>query len=155
MKRHHAGSNPRTYQLVMGWILIASVFILALVSICISRCRSPVSILQLAFWKMYLEKEQQLYEIKAKEHATKLAERNIKCFFDSTELEPFHTPSAKAWHGISSLFAFNPEDHYYSMIHKYVSTKTSSGSIRSAEGDTFPCCLEFVAGAGGTEAQMI
>ncbi|KAJ7341862.1 hypothetical protein JRQ81_007485 [Phrynocephalus forsythii] len=141
--------NLRAQSQVIGWILIASVFTLVLVGTCISRCRSPVSMLQLAFWKIYMEKESQLFEAKAEEHAAKLAERNLKCFFDSTELEPFQTPSPKAWNGISSLFAFNPEQHYYSMIHKYVTCKSKSGSIKSTEGDAFHLSLGFVDGAGG------
>nr|XP_020666483.1 protein FAM26F [Pogona vitticeps] len=141
-------TSLRAQSQVIGWILIAIVFTLVLAGTCISRCRSPVSILQLAFWKIYMEKESQLFEVKAKEHAVKLAERNLKCFFDSTELEPFETPSSKAWHGVSSLFAFNPEQHYYSMIHKYVTCKSKSGSIRSTEGDTFPMSLGFVDAAG-------
>ncbi|XP_060609188.1 calcium homeostasis modulator protein 6 [Anolis sagrei] len=148
-------TSLRAQSQVIGWILIASVFTLALAATCISRCRSPVSILQLTFWKMYLEKEQQLFEVKAKEHASQLAERNLRCFFDSTQLEQIHTPSAKAWHGISSMFAFNPEEHYYSMIHKYISSKTSSGSIKSAEGDTFPTCLGFVDGVGVADSQVL
>ncbi|KAL7987827.1 hypothetical protein Chor_006746, partial [Crotalus horridus] len=111
---------------VFGWILIAGVFTVALLATCIARCRSPVSFLQLAFWKVYLQKEQQLFDTMAKEHASKLAERNLKSFFDSTELEPLQTPSVKAWDKISSLFAFNPKDCYYSMIHKYVSQKSQS-----------------------------
>ncbi|XP_053140192.1 calcium homeostasis modulator protein 6-like isoform X2 [Hemicordylus capensis] len=135
---------------VMGWILISFVIILALLSTCISRCRSPVSVLHLAFWKMYLEKERKLFEDKAQEHATKLAERNLNCFFHDTEPESFQTPSIKAWEGISSLFAFNPEKQYYSMIHKYVSSKSKSGSIKSNEGDTFHVCLGFVDGNAET-----
>ncbi|XP_032072184.1 calcium homeostasis modulator protein 6 [Thamnophis elegans] len=134
----------RAQSQVFGWVLIASIFTVALLASCIARCRSPVSILQLAFWKVYLQKEQQLFETMAKEHASKLAERNLKSFFDSTELQPFQTPSAKAWDNISSLFAFNPKDNYYSMIHKYVSQKSPNGSIKSAEGDIYPACLQFV-----------
>ncbi|XP_062981810.1 calcium homeostasis modulator protein 6-like [Elgaria multicarinata webbii] len=145
----------RAQSQVAGWLLIASVFTLAVFATCISRCRSPVSILQLAFWKMYTEKEQQLFELKAKEHAAQLAERNINCFFGCAELAPFDTPSLKDWHGVSSLFAFNPEEHYYSMIHKYVAFKTRGGSIRSAEGDQFPTCLTFVDGAGAGETQVL
>ncbi|XP_015264549.1 PREDICTED: protein FAM26F-like [Gekko japonicus] len=145
----------RAQSQVMGWILISSVTILALISTCISRCRSPVSILHLAFWKIYMAKEQELFEIKAKEHAAKLAERNLKCFFDSTELEPFQTPSTRSWQTISSLFAFNPEEHYYSMIHKYVSSKNKNGSIISAEGDMFPSCLGFVDAAVGTDTEVL
>lgn len=147
--------NLKAQSQVMGWILISCVMILTLLCTCITRCRSPVSVLHLRFWKMYLDKEQQLFEVKAKEHAAKLAERNLNCFFDSTELQPFQTPSTKAWQGISSLFAFNPEEHYYSMIHKYVSRKHNGGSIKSEEGDMFPACLGFVDSAGGDEPRVL
>ncbi|XP_007429123.1 calcium homeostasis modulator protein 6 [Python bivittatus] len=147
-------TSLRAQSQVFGWILIASVFTVALLSTCIARCRSPVSVLQLAFWKIYLEKERQLFENKAKEHASKLADRNLKSFFESTELEPFQTPSTKAWDNISSLFAFNPKGNYYSMIHKYVSQKSHSESIKSAEGDIYPACLQFVDGANA-EVQIL
>uniref|UniRef100_A0A8D0C1F5 Calcium homeostasis modulator family member 6 n=1 Tax=Salvator merianae TaxID=96440 RepID=A0A8D0C1F5_SALMN len=140
---------------VIGWLLIATIFLIALVLTCIFRCRSPVSMLQLAFWKIYLEKERQIFEEKAKEHATKLAERNLKSFFNSTELEPFKTPSPKAWRGISSLFTFDPEEHYYSMIHKYVSCRSKSDSIKSEEADVIPACLNFVDAGGIAAEQMI
>ncbi|XP_015677053.1 calcium homeostasis modulator protein 6 [Protobothrops mucrosquamatus] len=144
----------RAQSQVFGWILIAGVFTVALLATCIARCRSPVSFLQLAFWKVYLQKEQQLFDTMAKEHALKLAERNLKSFFDSTELEPLQTPSVKAWDNISSLFAFNPKDSYYSMIHKYVSQKSQSGSIKSAAGDIYPSCLQFV-DCANVEAQIL
>ncbi|XP_070595623.1 calcium homeostasis modulator protein 6 [Erythrolamprus reginae] len=144
----------RAQSQVFGWILIAGIFTVALLATCIARCRSPVSVLQLAFWKVYVRKEKELFETMAKEHAFKLAERNLKSFFDSTELEPFQTPSAKAWDNISSLFAFNPKDNCYSMIHKYVSQESKHGSIKSAEGDIFPGCLQFVDGANA-ELQIL
>ncbi|XP_044305057.1 calcium homeostasis modulator protein 6 isoform X2 [Varanus komodoensis] len=141
--------SPDSSQKVIGWILIASVFTLVLITTCISHCRSPISILQLAFWKIYTEQEQRLFEAKAKEHAAQLAEKNINYFFGCAEWESLSTPSPKAWHNISSLFAFNPEEHYYSMIHKYASYKAKNGSIQSTEGDTFPVCLTFVDSATG------
>ncbi|XP_074844913.1 calcium homeostasis modulator protein 6-like isoform X2 [Carettochelys insculpta] len=128
---------------VLGWILIASIMTLVLLATCISRCRSPVSFLQLKFWKIYLEKEQELFESKAKEHATNLAERNLKCFFESIEPQPFQTPSNKDWQQISSLYAFNTKGHYYSMLHKYVSANRGT-SIKSTEGDMFSHTLGFV-----------
>ncbi|XP_019393767.1 PREDICTED: protein FAM26F [Crocodylus porosus] len=128
---------------VLGWILIAGFVTFVLISTCIKRCRSPVSFLQLKFWKIYLKKEQEFFDNKAKEHAAKMAERNVSCYFDSIELEPFYTPSNKAWWQISSLYAFNTKEQYYSMIHKYVSSEKDK-SISSAEGDMFPQVLGFV-----------
>ncbi|XP_053880250.1 calcium homeostasis modulator protein 6-like [Malaclemys terrapin pileata] len=140
----------QTQSQVLGWILIASIMALVLAVTCINRCRSPVSFLQLRFWKIYLEKEREVFERKAKEHATKLAERNLKCFFESTEPEPFQTPSNKDWQQISSLYAFNTKGQYYSMIHKYVSANRGT-SIKSTEEDMFSPALGFVDGTDCNE----
>ncbi|KAG6935741.1 family with sequence similarity 26 member F, partial [Chelydra serpentina] len=139
---------------VLGWILIASIMVLVLADTCLNRCRSPVSFLQLRFWKIYLEKEREVFERKAKEHATKLAERNLKCFFESTEPEPFLTPSNKDWQQISSLYAFSTKGQYYSMIHKYISAKRGT-SIRSTEEDVFSPALLFVDGTDFNEMGTI
>ncbi|XP_075780133.1 calcium homeostasis modulator protein 6-like [Pelodiscus sinensis] len=136
----------RAQSQVLGWILIACIMALVLVVTCFSHCYSPVSFLQLKFWKIYMAKEQELFESKAKEHATKLAERNLKCFFEFTEPEQFETPSNKDWQQISSLYAFNTKGQYYSLIHKYVCSKRDA-SIKSTEGDMFSPALGFVDGA--------
>ncbi|XP_009680012.2 calcium homeostasis modulator protein 6 [Struthio camelus] len=83
----------RSQSQLIGWILIAFIVTLALISTCLSRCYSPVSFLQLKFWKIYLRKEQEFFETKAKEHATKLAERDVNCFFEAIDPTPFQTPS--------------------------------------------------------------
>ncbi|XP_053880163.1 calcium homeostasis modulator protein 6-like [Malaclemys terrapin pileata] len=149
-KEAQTSVSLRAQSQVLGWILIASIMALVLAVTCINRCRSPVSFLQLRFWKIYLEKEREVFERKAKEHATKLAERNLKCFFESTEPEPFQTPSNKDWQQISSLYAFNTKGQYYSMIHKYISANRGT-SIRSTEGDVFSPALGFVDGTDCNE----
>ncbi|CAM2111860.1 calcium homeostasis modulator protein 6 [Caretta caretta] len=142
--------NFRAQSQVLGWILIASIMILVLAVTCINHCHSPVSFLQLRFWKIYLEKEREVFEKKAKEHATKLAERNLKCFFESTKPEPFQTPSNKDWQQISSLYAFSTKGQYYSMIHKYISGNRGT-SIRSTKEDVFSPALGFVDGTDFNE----
>ncbi|NXI14183.1 CAHM6 protein, partial [Irena cyanogastra] len=119
---------------LIGWLLIASIMTVALISTCVSRCCSPVSYLQLKFWKIYSKKEHELFEIKAKEHATKLAERNTNCFFEATDPAPFHTPSNEDWQKISILYTFNAQEQYYSMIHKYVSTNRGNSAKFKEEG---------------------
>ncbi|NWH30894.1 CAHM6 protein, partial [Chloropsis hardwickii] len=119
---------------LIGWLLIASIMTVALISTCVSRCCSPVSYLQLKFWKIYSKKEHELFEIKAKEHATKLAERNTNCFFEATDPAPFHTPSNEDWQKISILYTFDSEEQYYSMIHKYVSTNRGNSPKFNEEG---------------------
>ncbi|XP_062043656.1 calcium homeostasis modulator protein 6 [Lepus europaeus] len=127
---------------VLGWILIAVVIIIFLLFTAVSRCVSPVSFLQLKFWKIYLEQEQQILKSQATEHATALAKENIKCFFESSHAKEYNTPSIKEWQQISSLYTFNPKDQYYSMLHKYVNRKKSH-SITS-EGDVVVPVLSFV-----------
>ncbi|XP_030051059.1 calcium homeostasis modulator protein 6 [Microcaecilia unicolor] len=134
---------------VMGWLLIAGIMTLGLVFMCISHCCSPVSFLQLKFWKTYSQREQELFEQKSKEHARELAERNLKSFFESTKPAPFLTPSAKEWQQVSSLYTFNAKEQHYSMLHKYVERAEGTTSIRLSEGDgSPPIVLEFVDNCG-------
>ncbi|XP_027972837.1 calcium homeostasis modulator protein 6 [Eumetopias jubatus] len=129
---------------VLGWSLIAVVIIFFLIFTSISRCLSPVSFLQLKFWKIYLEQEQQILKSQATEHATELAKENIKCFFECAHPKEYNTPSIEDWQQISSLYTFNPKEQYYSMLHKYVNRKEKSHSMRSNEGDAVIPVLGFV-----------
>ncbi|XP_029451086.1 calcium homeostasis modulator protein 6 [Rhinatrema bivittatum] len=129
---------------VLGWILIACIMTSALLFMCLSHCRSPVSFLQLKFWKIYLQKEQELFNQKAKEHARELAERNVKSFFESTNPEPFLTPSSKAWWQISSFSSFSAKGPHYSTLHKLTEREDRNASIQYSEGDRFPpAVLDF------------
>ncbi|KAM9563843.1 calcium homeostasis modulator protein 6-like [Guaruba guarouba] len=128
---------------LIGWFLIISIMTAALIVKCISRCCSPVSYLQLKFWKTYSKKECELFESKAKEHASKLSERNVNCFFEATDPAPFQTPSNEDWWKISFLYAFSSQEQHYSMLHKYVNTNRGS-SIRLGKGDQNPAVLGFV-----------
>lgn len=119
---------------LIGWFLIASIMTVALISRCVSHCCSPVSYLQLKFWKIYSKEERDLFEKKAKEHATKLAERNTNCFFEATDPASFHTPTNKDWQKISILYAFNSQEQYYSMLHKFVSTNRGNSTKFDEEG---------------------
>lgn len=133
---------------VLGWILIAAVIILVLIFTSVSRCLSPVSFLQLKFWKIYLETEQEILKRQAKEHATELAKENIKCFFECSHPKEYNTPSIKDWQQISTLYTFNPKDQYYSTLHKYVNRKEKNNSIKSSEGDVVIPVLGFVDSSG-------
>ncbi|KAF0877696.1 FA26F protein, partial [Crocuta crocuta] len=129
---------------VLGWILIAVVIILHLIFTSVIRCLSPVSFLQLKFWKIYMEQEQQILKNQATEHATELAKENVKCFFECSHPKQYSTPSIRDWQQISSLYTFNPKEQYYSMLHKYVNRKEKSQSIRSKDGDAVIPILGFV-----------
>ncbi|NWZ62149.1 CAHM6 protein, partial [Acrocephalus arundinaceus] len=128
---------------LIGWFLIACIMTVALISTCVRHCCSPVSYLQLRFWKIYSKKEQELFENKAKEHANKLAERNTNCFFEPTDPAAFHTPSNKDWQKISALYTFNSQEQYYIMIHKFVNTNRGNSAKFKEEGQNV-AVLEFV-----------
>eukprot|EP00062_Callorhinchus_milii_P014303 gi/632963336/ref/XP_007897827.1/ PREDICTED: protein FAM26F-like isoform X2 [Callorhinchus milii] len=138
---------------VLGWGLIATIMVFGLASTCIQRCCSPISFLQLQFWKTYKEKENELLERKSAEHATELAERNLKSFFECVELKEIKTPSRKAWEEISLLYSFSNTEEYYSTIHKYVEKKTVEDIVPSSS--TVHLVLDFVdsgAESGGGSA---
>ncbi|NWT64798.1 CAHM6 protein, partial [Prunella himalayana] len=119
---------------LIGWFLIASIMSAALISTCVTHCHSPVSYLQLQFWKIYSSKEHELFESKAKEHATKLAERNTNCFFEVTKPAEFHTPSNEDWKNVSIFYTFNSQEQYYSTLHKYVNTNRDKSTKFKEEG---------------------
>ncbi|NWW68401.1 CAHM6 protein, partial [Ifrita kowaldi] len=108
---------------LIGWVLIASIMTVALISKCVSHSCSSVTYLQLKFRKTYSKEEQEVFESKAKEHAKKLAERNTNCFFKATDPAPFPTPSKEEWRNISLLCTFDSQEVYYDMIHKDASRK--------------------------------
>ena len=129
---------------IIGWSLIAIVIIVLLIFTSINRCCSPVSYMRLKFWEIYLQQEQQIFKSQATEHATQLAKENVKCFFERSHPQECNTPSIKDWQKISSLYAFNPKEQYYSTLHKYVNKKQESqSSTSSEEGATVPV-LGFV-----------
>uniref|UniRef100_G3T9X3 FAM26F n=1 Tax=Loxodonta africana TaxID=9785 RepID=G3T9X3_LOXAF len=133
---------------VLGWILMAIVIIVLLIFTSVSRCLSPVSVLQLKFWKIYLEQEQKILKTQATEHATILAEENVKSSFEGSHPKKHYTPAIKDWQQISSLYTFSPKEQYYSVLHKYVNRREKSQSIRSAEGDALFPILGFVDSSG-------
>lgn len=119
---------------------------------CVAWCSSPISYLQLKFWRAYAQEESDLMDSYTAQHAKELAERNLTCFFNQKPPEHIITPSNKDWEKISSLYKFSNKDHYYSTLHQYVETcqDTDSGmmrmaSVRSADSaDDNPAVLNFV-----------
>ncbi|XP_059364753.1 calcium homeostasis modulator protein 6-like [Carassius carassius] len=135
---------------VLGWILIGSVMMFAFLLTCTARCYSPISYMQLKFWRMYTHKESAILDSYTAEHAEKLAKRNIKSFFDLTKPIPMKSPPRHAWEKISSFYKFRSMDEYYSILHKYVSTcedlenPVERASVRSENDLSNPAALAFV-----------
>ncbi|XP_078789265.1 calcium homeostasis modulator protein 6 [Oryzias latipes] len=50
----------RAHSQILGWLVIASIMISNLLMICVAHCFSPISYLQLKFWKNYTEEENDL-----------------------------------------------------------------------------------------------
>ncbi|XP_030641191.1 calcium homeostasis modulator protein 6 [Chanos chanos] len=115
-------ASIRAQSQVLGWLLIASFIMLLFVLTCWTRCGSPVSYLQLQFWRTYRLKELDLFERQAAARAAELAERNTKSFFELTKAEALRNPSRQAWEKISALVSYSNFDEYYSSLHRYVCT---------------------------------
>ncbi|KAM9316142.1 calcium homeostasis modulator protein 5 [Gastrophryne carolinensis] len=105
---------------VIGWCLIIVLALLSLLWNCWTSCRSNVSSVQMQFWKIYISKEKDKFDELAQEYATKLAERNLKSFFENRDPENFELPCNKAWEQVSALYTFNPKHQFYSMLHRFV-----------------------------------
>ncbi|XP_031957431.1 calcium homeostasis modulator protein 5-like isoform X2 [Corvus moneduloides] len=105
---------------ILGWCVIVTTALLSLLTTCCASCQSKVSHLQLMFWRVYegTEKEQleQIFQL----YATKLSERNLKCFFENKEPEPISLPAFQAWEDASQLYSFSSSKQHYSMIHRLV-----------------------------------
>lgn len=67
-----------------------------------------------------MEKEQEKFEVFAEDYATKLAERNLKSFFDNKIPDAFPFPNHKAWEEISTVYTFKQSEQYYSTLQRYV-----------------------------------
>ncbi|XP_039972763.1 calcium homeostasis modulator protein 6-like [Xiphias gladius] len=141
----------RAQSQIMGWLLIAATMLSNLLLICLARCTSPISYLQLKFWKAYAQEESNLIDSYTAKHAKELAERNLKSFFNQTPPETITTPSNKDWEKISSLYKFSTKEQYYSTLHWYVENYQESGnrmmrmaSVKTGEADHNPVVLNFV-----------
>ncbi|XP_031724454.1 calcium homeostasis modulator protein 6 [Anarrhichthys ocellatus] len=141
----------RAHSQILGWLLIASVMLSNLLLSCAARCTSPISYLQLKFWKAYVREESNLIDLYSAKHAKELAERNLKSFFGQKPPEDIITPSCKQWEKISSLYKFSTKGHYYSTLHRYVESWQETdnkmmrmGSVISSEHADTPAVLDFV-----------
>ncbi|KAB5535514.1 hypothetical protein PHYPO_G00118540 [Pangasianodon hypophthalmus] len=105
---------------ILGWILIMSSASAGLIGTCYKNCRSQVSYLQLTFWKVYMEKEAEKFDSFTEEYATRLAERNLKSFFENKDPEAFPFPNHKAWEHISTIYTYDRGEQYYSTLQRYV-----------------------------------
>uniref|UniRef100_A0A8C2CI29 Calcium homeostasis modulator family member 5 n=2 Tax=Cyprinus carpio TaxID=7962 RepID=A0A8C2CI29_CYPCA len=110
----------RAQSQILGWSIIIISATVAIIGTCYKNCRSQVSYLQLTFQKIYIEKEKEKFELFAEDYATKLAERNLKSFFDNKSPEPFPFPHHKAWEEISTIYTFKKSEQYYSTLQRYV-----------------------------------
>ncbi|XP_067093826.1 calcium homeostasis modulator protein 5-like [Osmerus mordax] len=110
----------RAQSQILGWVIIITATSVGLIGTCCTNCRSRVSYLQLTFWKRYMEKERDQFDTYATDYASKLADRNLKSFFENQEPEAFPFPNHKAWEQISSLYTFSDSEQCYSTLQRYV-----------------------------------
>lgn len=105
---------------ILGWAIIITAAIVGLIGTCYRNCRSQVSYLQLTFWKRYMEKERENFDKYAADYANKLADRNLKSFFENQAPDAFPFPNHRAWEEISALYTFTRSEQYYSTLQRYV-----------------------------------
>ncbi|KFP39580.1 Protein FAM26E [Chlamydotis macqueenii] len=105
---------------ILGWCVIVTTALLSLLTTCCASCQSKVSHLQLMFWRVYAEKEKEQLEQIFQLYATKLSERNLKCFFENKEPEAIPLPALQAWEEASQLYSFSSGKQHYSTIHRLV-----------------------------------
>ncbi|KAA8591986.1 hypothetical protein FQN60_017360 [Etheostoma spectabile] len=137
---------------ILGWLLVAAVMLSSLLLTCVARCTSPISYLQLRFWRAYATEENNLLDSYTTQHAKQLAERNIKSFFNKTPPENIITPSNNDWEKVSTLYRFSTTDNYYSTLHRAVEDwqEADNGMMRLASvktqepSDHTPAVLSFV-----------
>ncbi|KAL0984648.1 hypothetical protein UPYG_G00144690 [Umbra pygmaea] len=110
----------RSQSQILGWCIIIISSITGLLMNCYTNCRSQVSYMQLTFWKRYIEKENEQFDNYVLDYASKLADRNLKSFFENREPEEFPFPNHMAWEEISSLYTFSKSEQYYSTLQRYV-----------------------------------
>ncbi|KAM6126675.1 LOW QUALITY PROTEIN: calcium homeostasis modulator protein 5 [Pterocles gutturalis] len=104
---------------ILGWCVIVTTALFSLLTTCCASCQSKVT-LQLMFWRVYTEKEKEQLEQIFQLYATKLSERNLKCFFENKEPEAIPLPAFQAWEDASQLYSFSSSKQHYSTIHRLV-----------------------------------
>lgn len=125
----------RAHSQMLGWLLIAAIVIGLLMCTAISRCRSPVSFQQLRFWKIYLKEEKKIFAKEATEQANELATQNVKCFFGTGRSTQHTIPNPEAWQKISSVYTFNKDAQYYSLLHKYINENNGSHDTKRGKDE--------------------
>lgn len=74
----------------------------------------------MSFWKTYAQKEKEQLEKVFLDYASKLSERNLKCFFENKRPDVFPMPTFAAWEAASQLHSFNQSQQHYSTLHRVV-----------------------------------
>lgn len=105
---------------ILGWCVIVAMALFSLLTTCCASCQSKISHLQLMFWKVYAEKEKEQLEQTFQLYATKLSERNLKCFFEKRKPEVMPLPAFQAWEDASQLYTLSSSKQHYSTIHRLV-----------------------------------
>ncbi|KAJ7988615.1 hypothetical protein DPEC_G00311050 [Dallia pectoralis] len=110
----------RSQSQILGWCIILVSAVIGLLRTCYTNCRSQVSYMQLTFWKRYIEKENDQFDNYVLDYASKLAERNLKSFFEDRKAEKFPFPNHTAWEEISELYTFTKSEQCYSTLQRYI-----------------------------------
>ncbi|XP_034021693.1 calcium homeostasis modulator protein 2-like, partial [Thalassophryne amazonica] len=75
-----------SFQLI-GWLVVAGLFLMVFLMLCVKRCSSPFGYLQEDYWSQYRSSEKSLFERTAVVHSRLLAAENVKSFFGFVALD--------------------------------------------------------------------
>ncbi|XP_069829747.1 calcium homeostasis modulator protein 4 [Dendropsophus ebraccatus] len=126
---------------VSGWLLIACVAVLFFIILCVARCCSPLTYLQLNYWTSYVNNEQTLFEKATDQHSKVYAMQNIKKFFGFSpgdkNVSEIRVPSSTDWRAVSGLDLLkvvNQEYCHYSLLHAWADEDPTDGKVVHIDG---------------------
>uniref|UniRef100_UPI00358E8D58 calcium homeostasis modulator protein 6-like isoform X1 n=2 Tax=Myxine glutinosa TaxID=7769 RepID=UPI00358E8D58 len=152
---------------LVGWGLLAvSTSLFFLVNI-LAMCFSPISLLQLKYWKLYLKVERGFFDNAAQIHAQNSASRNIRRFFGSAAVptdsnvpgnegppdsqsapvadgdnrgQTFLNPTTRDWWSVSQPYTYHKKNMYYSELQRWA----EYGLQPDTDKGSTPLVLDFV-----------
>ncbi|XP_055981434.1 calcium homeostasis modulator protein 6-like [Sorex fumeus] len=104
---------------VTGWILVLVIILIFLINAVVKYVCPTNTFKEEHFRYIYKQRENDIFQIQAIEHASKLAKENVQHFFNqqSENSSKMHLPNTEEWKTISSS---QTSDKYYSPLHEYV-----------------------------------
>ncbi|XP_072494548.1 calcium homeostasis modulator protein 6-like [Notamacropus eugenii] len=112
----------RAHSQMIGWGSVAVIMFFFMLAKFCPLFSSQFTFLQLKFQKIYKKEEKKMLTTELKRHATELAQRNVKCFFENVFLDSVKIPGSDEWKKISVVIDFT--DPAYTVLHEYLNKQS-------------------------------